>query len=430
MNVESVLSGPLVRWVRFIRKWPCATIAVCAAVTAAALGLAINGLGINSNTIELFPEDLPARRNHAAFVELFPDLENALLIVIDAATPEAARDAAQRLVDALAADTRNFEDVYLPEGGPFFERNALLYRSVDDLYRFSDHLVRIQPIIGELERDGSVGNLATLIQRGLDHIEQEGHDDELWSVILDRLSDATVEIYQENPLAISWEDLMLRGSAIEVVTRRVVVAHPLLDFGDALPARRALAAIRATAREAGLDPEHGIRVRVTGNPALSHEETLSLIWDIGVSGLFCLVLVSGLLIVAMRSVPLVAGVVLTLLTGLVWTAGFAALAVGDLNVISVAAGVLFLGLGVDFGIHLGMRYADRLRAGRTHGEALEEATAGVGGPLVLCTATTATGFFAFLPTDYQGVAELGLITDVGLVIILMLTLTLLPARAR
>ena len=87
MNVDSVLSGPLTRWVRLVRTRPWVTIVLCAAVSAAALGLAATGLGINSNTIELFPEDLPARRNHDAFVEIFPDLENPLLIVIDADTP-------------------------------------------------------------------------------------------------------------------------------------------------------------------------------------------------------------------------------------------------------------------------------------------------------------------------------------------------------
>jgi hypothetical protein len=131
--------------------------------------------------------------------------------------------------------------------------------------------------------------------------------------------------------------------------------------------------------------------------------------------------------IALRSGALVGAVVTTLLTGLVWTAGFAAVAVGNLNVISVAAGVLFLGLGVDFGLHLGMRYADLRRGGDAHAAALDQAARSVGGSLVLCTLTTAIGFFAFLPTDYRGVAELGLITGVGLIIILFLTLTLLPA---
>ncbi|MBW2391141.1 MAG: MMPL family transporter, partial [Deltaproteobacteria bacterium] len=221
--------------------------------------------------------------------------------------------------------------------------------------------------------------------------------------------------------------LIVGGSAIDVVTRRVVLAHPVLDFTDALPARAPLAAIRAAAVELQRDGDRQLQIRITGNPALTHEETLSLAWDIGVSGGFCLILISAILLIALRSGPLVAGVVTTLLTGLVWTAGFAAIAVGNLNVISVAAGVLFLGLGVDFGLHLGMRYADLLRGGDSHATAIEEAARSVGGSLVICTLTTAIGFFAFLPTDYRGVAELGLITGVGLIIILFLTLTLFPA---
>ena len=104
MNVDNVLSGPLTRWVRLVRMRSVSTIVLCSAVSLVALGLAATGLGIDSNTIELFPEHLPARKNHDAFVEVFPDLENALLIVIDGETPEAARDAAQRLAVALAGD--------------------------------------------------------------------------------------------------------------------------------------------------------------------------------------------------------------------------------------------------------------------------------------------------------------------------------------
>ena len=51
----------------------------------------------------------------------------------------------------------------------------------------------------------------------------------------------------------------------------------------------------------------------------------------------------------------------------------------------------------------------------------------VGSSLVICTVTTAIGFFVFLPSDYRGVAELGLIAGSGMFIILALTLTTLPA---
>lgn len=426
-DIDAALSGPLRRWVRGVRVRAGLTVALCAAVTLASGTYAALNLGINSDTIQLFPEDLPARQNHDAFVAIFPDLENALLIVVDATTPEAARKASEQLIQILRRDRDNFAEVYLPGGGPFFERHALLYQTVDDLEQFSDHLVRVQPVIAELERDASIANLTSLVQQGLDRFEPERGDDKLWGEIFDRLGGASVEVYRENPLAISWEGMMLAGSAIDVVTRRVVLAQPLLDFADALPGRLPLEAIRAAAAQLSRDADTGLRIRVTGNPALIHEETLGLVWDIGVSGVICLGLVSIILLMALRSGPLVGGVVTTLLMGLVWTGGFAAVAVGNLNVISVAAAVLFLGLGVDFGLHLAMRYADLRRGGDSHADALEAAAGSVGGSLVICTITTAIGFFAFLPTDYKGVAELGLITGVGLIIILFLTLTLLPA---
>ncbi|MEN8184403.1 MAG: MMPL family transporter, partial [Myxococcota bacterium] len=49
------------------------------------------------------------------------------------------------------------------------------------------------------------------------------------------------------------------------------------------------------------------------------------------------------------------------------------------------------------------------------------------GSLVLCAISTAIGFYAFVPTDYSGVAELGLIAGTGMFISLVCTLTLLPA---
>jgi hopanoid biosynthesis associated RND transporter like protein HpnN len=111
----------------------------------------------------------------------------------------------------------------------------------------------------------------------------------------------------------------------------------------------------------------------------------------------------------------------------VWTAAFAAVAVGHLNLISLSFAVLFIGLGVDFAIHLGMSYASLRRDGLDHATAMLDAVDYVGSSLVLCTLTTCIGFYVFIPTDYLGVAELGLISGTGMLIILFLTLTFFPA---
>ena len=126
-----------------------------------------------------------------------------------------------------------------------------------------------------------------------------------------------------------------------------------------------------------------MRVRITGNPALSSEEMVGFAWDIGIAGSFCFVLVALLLYAALRSVKLVIAAIVTLLAGLIWTAAFASLSVGSLNLVSLSFGILLIGLGVDFAIHLGMGYADLLRSGHSHEEALQEAAGRVGAALSL-----------------------------------------------
>ena len=81
---------------------------------------------------------------------------------------------------------------------------------------------------------------------------------------------------------------------------------------------------------------------------------------------------------------------------------------------SVAFAVLFVGIGVDFGIQYSVRYREERHANSDLGAALCAAAAEAGKPLALAAAATAAGFYAFVPTDYHGVSELGLIAGTGM----------------
>jgi uncharacterized protein len=129
----------------------------------------------------------------------------------------------------------------------------------------------------------------------------------------------------------------------------------------------------------------------------------------------------------LRSLRLIAPTLLTLAVGLILTACFAALSIGRLNLLSITFAVLFVGLGVDFGIHLVLRFQEALAQGAHKHAALRAAAAGVGGPLSLSALCAGCGFLAFVPTDYQGLAELGIISAAGMAIAWLASLTLLPA---
>jgi len=402
-------------------------VAGTAALTLVLAWYAATHLGVNTDHKRLLASDLPFQKAAADFARHFPALDDSLLIVVDGETPERTREATRLLAGRLHDAPAVFKDVYVPGSGEFFERSGLLYRTPDELEQFTDHLARMQPVLAELTRDGSIANLAHLVRLGLDEAHKTGTGFDEWRVALDQIGKATVQAFQDYPVAMSWESLMLQGSALELSKRQVIIAEPVLEFGSLLPARHAITAVRVAAADLGLDPAHGVTVRITGNPALNYEEMFRLAWDVGYSSIYTFVLVIVLLFVAFRSTRLVTAAALTLIAGLVWTAAFAAAAVGNLNLISVAFAVLFIGLGIEFSIHIGMHFAERLGQGVAANEALRRAVAYAGTSLVTCAVTTAIGFFAFVPTVIRGIAELGLITGIGMFIILAQSFTVFPA---
>src|SRR5262249_51004448 len=134
-----------------------------------------------------------------------------------------------------------------------------------------------------------------------------------------------------------------------------------------------------------------------------------------------------ILLLGLRSPRLVLPILATVIVGLVLTGGFAALAIGSLNLISVAFGVLFIGLAVDFSIQFSVRYRDQRHRLGPLDAALAGAARTIGPSLALAAAATAMGFLSFVPTPYVGVRELGWIAGAGMVIAIALNFLFLPA---
>ena len=140
--------------------------------------------------------------------------------------------------------------------------------------------------------------------------------------------------------------------------------------------------------------------------------------------------VFGVLIIlwlALHSWKIIAAVFFSLMVGLAATAALGLVLVTSFNLISIALFVLFVGLGVDFAIQFSVRYrAERYEHPDLY-EALRWAARKVGDPLSLAAAATAVAFFAFLPTSYRGLSELGLIAGCGMLVAFACSITLVPA---
>ena len=170
-----------------------------------------------------------------------------------------------------------------------------------------------------------------------------------------------------------------------------------------------------------------IRVRQTGQVPIEDDQFGTLRQSAFINIAVSILGVLAVLWLALRSFRIIAAVAVSLAIGLALSTATGLLLAGALNVISVAFFVLFIGLGVDFGLQFSVRYRAERHDHPDLRTALASAAGKAGLPLALAAVATAAGFCSFLPTDYRGLAELGEIAGAGMLIAFLTSITVLPA---
>lgn len=421
------LKDLLIETVDFCRRHAIAVVVPTLIATGGLGYYTATHLGVDTDTSKLISPDLPWRQREAAFDKAFPQNVDLLAVVIDGQTPDQTEDATAALAEALKPRTDLFNTVRRPDGGEFFQRNGLMLLPVEDVTGATDQMIQAQSLIGSLAADPSLRGLFSTLSLFLGGVEQGAVKLDELEAPLGQIANTSETVLTGKPVPLSWQSLLTGRKPLPQEMRRFILVQPKLDYDALEPGKKASDAIRQIATDLKLTPENGVRVRLTGPVALSDEEFGSVSNGAGLSTALAFGAVCLILFIALRSARLIGAILVTLVVGLIATAAFATVAVGSLTLISVAFAVLFVGLAVDFGIQFSVRYrAERFEIDDL-GEALRRSAARVGLPLALAALATAVGFLSFLPTDYSGVSELGLIAGVGMIIALILNLTLLPA---
>lgn len=388
---------------------------------------AVNHLSLDTDQSHMISADLPFRRAEQALDLAFPQNPDQLVVVIDAASSSRAEDAVNRLGAALAPQTELFRSVTRPPEELLFRAHGLLFLPADDLTTLSDRLVAAQPLIGTLAQDPSLrGFLAatSLALQGVAHGQVDGSAlDPLINQI--DLPAAAIAAGQK-PVATSWTSLV-GGLAEHDLPQRVLLTQPRLQFGDLVAGGAATEAIRKAAAALSLTEDNGYRLRLTGPVAISDSNFASVTEGTSINAPLMLLAVLLLIYFAVKSWRIVLMIMVSLIAGLALTLFFGVVTVGSLNPISVAFGVMFVGIAVDFAIQFIVRFRDEQTKGEDLRAAMRDASGKSAAPLSLAAVATAVGFLSFVPTDYTGVSQLGLIAGGGMVIALIVDFTLLPA---
>ena len=420
-----MLKAAIVRIVDGSTRHPWWVIVLALVLAGLSCVYAQRHFSIQTDVNDLISPDLPWGQRVKQFLRAFPQRE--VLVVIDAPTPERVERAASRLQQALEAKPEMFPAVRQAQGGPFFERNGLLYLSKDALQQKMSWLVRADALIGTLAADPSLRGALDGLSLGIIGVHRKELKLDDMAQTLSMSAEAIDAVLAGRPAVFSWQVLASGKPAEPRDLRRLIEVQPRLDFSAFEPGRAATDAIGRTAADLRLAAEYGARVRVTGLIPIDDDEFGAVKQNAGLNAAASILAVLAILWLALRSLRIIGAVAVSIMIGLAISVACGLFLVGAFNVISVGFFALFVGLGIDFGIQFSVRYraerydCDELRS------ALHNTAVKAGGPLALAAAATAIGFSSFLPTDYRGLAELGEIAGSGMIIAFLTSITVLPA---
>jgi len=413
-------------WIAFIKRHPLKVLIIFAIFTLLTAMYTVENFKMNTSLEDMISNELPFRKTYNDFKVKFP-ISNTIAVVIDADAPEIALHVRNLMADSLKNDKYLFKDMYLPGGGSFFEKNGLLYASVDELEDFLDKIARIQPLLEAISKDPNAHGFFDILTTVVEHIDQVKIDRKDLMFLFDRLNKSFESILDANPhdYQMSWQEIMLGKGSMEDMRRQFIILQPNLDFSELYSGEKAIKAVRALADE--LKKNYDVRIRLTGGVPIEYDDIKSVQNGTAIAAIISSILVAILLIIGLRSGLLIFASLSTIFIGLIWTTGFAIAFIGSLNLISITFAVLFIGLSDDFSVQFCMRYRELIEQNETNVDAIERTTRGIGSSLLFCALTTALGFYAFIPTAYTGISELGIITGTGMFISMFITVTFLPA---
>jgi uncharacterized protein len=417
-NVYGAMAG-------FSARHPALVIVVYVALAAASLVVAALTLDVDTNPGRMIAGEIEFRQDFDDFSRAFPALDNNFVVTVEAEDGQHAREVARSVAAAFEARPDQFTSVHAPGTGQFFDVHGILYLGLEDIQGIAGQLRQALPTIQALADDPTLRGMSRLVADIRLGVEFGQAPPEIAGFFA-AAADTTESVAADAAEPLDWTTLGLGGPSIDQ-QRWSVLIRPRLDYTALEPAEASLRAAREIVAEEQARQADTVRLALTGEAAINAEELQTVTQGAAFAGVVSFVLVTMVILLGFPAVRFVLPAVVMLVLGILMTAGFAAVTVGYLNLISVAFAVLFIGLGVDYAVHVILRYNEEARRNGSVIDALTSSGRHIGPSLAAILLTTILAFLAFTPTDFIGMAQLGVIASGGIVIAFLASLTLVPA---
>jgi uncharacterized protein len=205
-----MLQQAIVTIVDFCTRYAAQIIGIAALLGLAAAAYAAAHFAIDADVNKLISKDLPWRQREVAFEKSFPPKEETILAVLDAPTSELATQATAALIQKLSDQKDHFRSILEAGGGPFFQKNGLLFLPAPEVVALTKKLGEAKPLIQALAQDPNLRGLTTVLNYGLIGVRMNQYPLDNLSGTLNMVSDTLDEAIAGRPASFSWR-AMLNG---------------------------------------------------------------------------------------------------------------------------------------------------------------------------------------------------------------------------
>jgi hopanoid biosynthesis associated RND transporter like protein HpnN len=390
---------------------------------------------------DLMPKNTQFHKDYREYRREFGDLEE-MVVVIESADQEKAARFGELLQEKLRKDKRNFNEVFFPYGLQFFKSNGFLFMPLQELQALQGNIMKAKPVLKALSASPSIQTLFTSLTGQIDvYLNTDagsanaGEQLDSLTFMLDKLGKGFEGFSKNGQTSFSLEEFLMgkskggeESSFAKSGRMQILTVLPVKDPTSFVPAEKSIKMLRAYIRELqSMQDFKGVKVGLTGTPVLESEEMSTSQHDIAIATVISLVLTVVLLLFAFRGIANVFAAMVSLLMALSLSFGLATLLIGHLNILSMVFAIMLLGIGIEYGIQVVLRYQEELGGGNTEFDAIKAGLEKNVWAIIMAAATVACAFLTFIFTDFKGIAELGIIAGCGIAICVLVTFTVLPA---
>ncbi|PIR25467.1 MAG: hypothetical protein COX62_07890 [Deltaproteobacteria bacterium CG_4_10_14_0_2_um_filter_43_8] len=404
--------------------------------SCASIFFASTHIRMNSDYDDLVSEDLPYHKRYKDFLKEFGDQEYLFVVV------EKGEDSkrAKAFIDALAKRLKNeatLEEVLWKIDQPKLKTSFPLYLSPSALDATKDFVQSHQAFTHSLLSIHHLASLFSVVNQSFNQVQPSAEHEPVFEkgfqFLNALLKDLSSVLRGEERKAISLEETLMEldpefdsDAYLRSGELYFLFLMPKKDFGTMEVIAEPLQKIREHLTEVKKEfPE--VKAGLTGRPVLAADELAATNKDMTLATTLALLCVGFLFVFFFRSVSRPALAMLTLVMGISWTFAFVALVFGELTILSIVFALILIGAAVEYAIHFVARYQEEIQKHNSLADAVEQTLQTAGRSNMTSALTTAAAFFTFTWTDFTGLAELGVIAGVGIVLCLLAMTLVLPA---